>query len=67
MPNSTPADDAATNLSIWHRVDIAPLRWMECLSCIVHKKKKCPATRQHISLADRYEASKWTFMIIFDA
>ena len=50
--NSTSASDVATNLSIVQRVKIVPLRWMGCLSCGVHTRKKCPADRLCASLAD---------------
>ena len=51
-PNYASADDAATNLSIWHRVNIAPLRCMGCLSCGFHPRKKFTDTRLLASIAD---------------
>ena len=45
--------DAATNLSIWHRVNIDPLRFMGCLSCGFHLRNKFPASRLLESLYDK--------------
>ena len=66
-PSSASADDAATKLSIWHRVNIAPLRCMGCLSCGFHPRKKCPAARIFEFVADKQDTSDWTFMIMFEA
>ena len=66
-PNSASAADLVTNLSVWNRVNIAPLRRMGCLSCGVHARKKFTATQLRVSLADNYEGSDWTFRIILDA
>ena len=66
-PNSASAADAATNMSIWHRVNITPLRWIGCLSCGVHPRNKCPAVWLRVSLDDNYEASECRFKIISDA
>ena len=52
-PNYASADDAATNLSIWHRVNIAPLRCMGCLSCGFHPRKKCSTAWILESLYDK--------------
>ena len=50
-PSSASAADAEKFLSIWHRVNIAPLRCMGCLSCGFHPRKKVPAARILESLA----------------
>ena len=52
------AADAATNLSMWQSVNIAPLRCMGCLSCGFRPRKKFPAARMLASLADKYDASE---------
>ena len=66
-PNSAFDSDAATNLSIWHSVNIAPLMWMGGLSCGVHPRKQFLSIRLCTSLADKYDASEWTFRIMLDA
>ena len=66
-PSSTSAADAATNFIIWHRVNIAPLRCMGCLSCGFHTRKKCPATRILEYLSDNYYASELIFSIMSEA
>ena len=66
-PNSAFAADATTNFSIWHRVNITPLRWMGCVSCVVHPRKKCPSYWLRASLDDKYESSEWTCRIMADA
>ena len=53
-PNFASAADAATNFSIWHRVNIATLMWMGCLYFGVRPRKKYPAARLRASLADKY-------------
>ena len=55
--NSASAADVAKLLSIVQRVNIAPLRWMGCLSCGVHTRKKYPADLLRASLADKKGAS----------
>ena len=51
-PSSASAAYAATNLSIWHSVNIAPLGCIVCLSCGFHPRNKCPADRIISSLYD---------------
>ena len=51
--SSASTDNAATNLSIWHRVNIAPLRFMGCLSCGFHPRKKCSTAWILESLSDK--------------
>ena len=58
---------AAKKFSIWHRVNIAPLRWMGCLSCGVHPRNKFPDDRLFTYIADKYDAYEWEFRIIPDA
>ena len=52
-PSSASADDAATNFSMCHRLSIASLRCMGCLSFGFHPRKKFPAARLLASLADK--------------
>ena len=66
-PSSASATSAATNLSIWHSVNIAPFRWMGCLSCGFHPRKKFPDAQLCASLADNYDTSEWNFRIMLDA
>ena len=66
-PNCASAAYAATNLRTWNCLNITPLRWMGCLSCGVHPRKKCPADLLHKSISDKYEAYEWMFRIILDA
>ena len=66
-PISASASDAAINLSIWHKVNIAPLICMGCLSCGFHRRNKCPAALLIASLADKYEKYEWKFSIMLDA
>ena len=56
-PCSSSASNAATNLSIWQSVNIAPLRWVGCLSCGFHPRNKFPAAPILASLADKYDPS----------
>ena len=51
--SSASTDNAAKNLSIWHRVNIAPLRCMGCLSYGFHPRNKCPAAMLLAYLADK--------------
>ena len=51
-PSYASADYAATNLSMWHKANIAPLRCMRCLYCGFHPRKKFPADLILASLAD---------------
>ena len=63
-PSSASASDAATNLSIWQSVNIAPLRYMGCLFCGFQPRKKCAAAMILESLYDKYDAYEWAFRII---
>ena len=65
-PNSASDSDAATNFSMWHRVNIAPLRWTGCLSCDVHPSDKIMSGQLHASLSDKYEAYECTLRIMSD-
>ena len=40
---SASTSDDTTNLSIWHRVNISPLRCMGCLSCGFRPRMKFPS------------------------
>ena len=51
-PSSASAVNSATNLSIWHKSNIAPLRCMGCLSCGFHPRKKFTAALLLASIAD---------------
>ena len=51
-PSSSSAVSAATNLSILHKVNISPLRFVECFSCGFYPRNKCPADRLLAYLAD---------------
>ena len=62
-PNYASAGDAG-NFCKWHRVDIAPLRWMGCLSCGVHPRNKYLAARMRAPLSDKYEVSEFTLRIM---
>ena len=66
-PSYASASDATKKFSIWHSVNIAPLRWTGCLSCGFRPRKKCPSDRLLASLSDKYDAYEWMFMIIPDA
>ena len=57
-PSSASAANSPTSLSIWNSVNIAPLRWMGCLSCGFYPRKKYPAARLLASHADKYDASE---------
>ena len=52
-PSSASAVGAATNLSIWHKENIAPVRYMGSLSCGFHKRKKCPSALLLAYLSDK--------------
>ena len=52
-PSSASAANAATNLSIWHGVNIYSLRCMGCLSCGFHLRKKLLADQILASLSDK--------------
>ena len=52
-PSSASASDATINLSIWHSVNITPLRCMGCLSCGLRPRKKCSAARILAYIADK--------------
>ena len=66
-PSYASSTNAATNLSIWNSANIAPFRWMGCLYCGFHPRKKFPAARLCASLDDKYDASEWTFSIMANA
>ena len=53
----TSAADSATNLSIWHSVNIAPFRWMGWLFCGFRPRKKFLASMICAYLSDNYDAS----------
>ena len=65
--NSASAANAATNLSIVQRVKVTPLRWMGCLSCGVHPRKKCLGDWMCEFLSIEYDASEWTLRIMSDS
>ena len=52
-PSSASDANAATNLSIWHGVNIYSLRCMGCLSCGFHLRKKLLADQILASLSDK--------------
>ena len=66
-PSSASSVDAATNFSIWHKVHIAPLRCLGCLSCGFRPRNKCPADLLLAYLADKWDVYECTFNIILDA
>ena len=51
--SSNSAANAVDNLSIWYRVNTAPLRCIGCLPCGFHQRKKCPDAWILASLSDK--------------
>ena len=66
-PRYTSAANSAEILSIWHSVNIAPFRWMGCLSCGFHPRKKFLDSLMCAYLSDKYDASDWMLRIMLDA
>ena len=66
-PSYTSAANSAKILSIWHSVNIAPFKWMGCLSCGLYTRKKFLDSQIFAYLSDKYDASDWMIRIMSDA
>ncbi len=61
------AVDVTTKLRMAHKVKNAPFSLLGSLPLVSHPMKKCPHPLLWVFALDKYNVSKWRFMIILDA
>ena len=66
-PNSSSESDNTTNFRMVNRVKTAPLSVMGYPYLGMKPRKKFPDAQRLAILAERYDASKWMFNIMYDA